>query len=239
MRTIALIPTAAALSVVLLTVGLGHWQTRRAAEKAALQQAHDVAMARAPAELTAALLAGHAPVGTRVAVVGQLLPEQTVYIDNRTRKGVAGLHVVTPIRLQGSAMHVLILRGWVAGNPAERTKMPAVTAPPGVVRIEGIAEPTPAQALALGNDPAPGPDDRLWQQFSIAKYRQWSGLPVADVIVRQESQLDDGLIREWPVPGNDVDRHHAYAFQWYAMAAVTAALWAWYTFARRYRSTWP
>jgi surfeit locus 1 family protein len=229
---IGLVPTAAAIAVVALTVSLGNWQVRRAGEKAGLQQLHDRAVAGEPIDLSATDIEQHAPVGSRVAAVGLLQSGYTVYIDNRTRKGVAGLHVVTPIRLHGSNMHVLVLRGWVASDPADRTRLPEVGNLPSEVRLLGIAESSPAQAIALGTDPVPGPNDRLWQQFSIEKFRQWSGLRIAGFIVRQESDAADGLIREWPNPGGDVDRHRAYAFQWYAMAAVTAVLWGWFSFGR-------
>jgi cytochrome oxidase assembly protein ShyY1 len=30
----------------------------------------------------------------------------------------------------------------------------------------------------------------------------------------------EGLVRDWPVPSAGVDKHHGYAFQWYALAAM-------------------
>jgi surfeit locus 1 family protein len=32
-------------------------------------------------------------------------------------------------------------------------------------------------------------------------------------------------------PGPDVAKHRGYAFQWYALAAVAAALWIWFVVA--------
>ena len=48
--------------------------------------------------------------------------------------------------------------------------------------------------------------------------------------------FDDGLVRDWPQPGLDVDKHRGYAFQWYAMAVATAALWGWFAVWRPLRT---
>jgi cytochrome oxidase assembly protein ShyY1 len=237
-RRVALVPTLAAVVVVATTVSLGHWQLRRADEKRAMQAERDAAERADPVALPvpapgAADTAGL--VGRRVLARGRFVPERTVFIDNRTHKGVAGLHVVTPVRLDGSDAHVLVLRGWVARDARDWSRLPVVRTPEGPVAIEGLAQAGLAHALELSSTPAPGPADRVWQNLDYERYERWSGLPVLRLLVRQSAQppVDDGLVRDWPVPGNDVDMHRGYAFQWYALAAACAALWIWFTFFRR------
>jgi cytochrome oxidase assembly protein ShyY1 len=68
----------------------------------------------------------------------------------------------------------------------------------------------------------------VWQVLDLARYRQQSGLPVADFVVQQAGGTDDGLVRDWPRPDAGADRHRAYALQWYALAALAAGLTGWY-----------
>jgi surfeit locus 1 family protein len=53
------------------------------------------------------------------------------------------------------------------------------------------------------------------------------------VIVRQTSALDDGLVRAWPKPGDDVVKHEGYATQWYGLSLAAGLLWLWATFKSR------
>lgn len=228
------LPTLAAGCVAALALSLGNWQLRRADEKRALGER------AAQAATAAAIVVPAAPVdpagldGRRVRVRGRFVADRTVFVDNRTHKGVAGVHVATPVRIEGSGLHVLVLRGWIARDPRDRSRLPEVRTPTDTVEIEGIAEASLQQALELRGAPAPGPADRLWQNLSIERYAAWSGLPLQTVVVRQYDlpATDDGLVRDWPEPRLDVDKHLGYAFQWFALAAATAGLWAWFTFFR-------
>jgi surfeit locus 1 family protein len=238
-----LVPTLAAVAVVALTVSLGTWQLRRADEKAALQQTRDAALALAPVALDGAPLQPAELDGRRVSVEGVFDAAHTIFLDNRTRNGVAGFHVLAPLRIARPAAdaapppHVLVLRGWIARDPVERARLPPLRTPDGPVRIEGLALADLAQPIVLGAAAAgagAGADDmRIWQHFGFDTYRRWSGLSVQPVLVRQTSALDDGLARDWVQPGAGVDRHRGYAFQWYALAAATLAAWLWYVLLRR------
>jgi cytochrome oxidase assembly protein ShyY1 len=233
----ALIPSIAAALVVALALSLGQWQSRRAVDKAAQQEARDAALAAVPLPLDGESGAVAALEGRRVAVTGLFDETHSVFLDNRTRNGVAGFHVLTPMRIgAGSpARHVLVLRGWIARDIADRERLPPLRTPSTAVRIEGLALnelPQPIVLSAAGQ--APGGDrGKIWQRFELDAYRRWSGLEVVSVLVRQTSDLEDGLARDWVQPGGGVDRHRGYAFQWYAMAAVTAGLWLWFVVIRR------
>ena len=81
--------------------------------------------------------------------------------------------------------------------------------------------------MMLGEEPVPGPGDRLWQHFTYEKFSRWSGLALYPVILRQTVEPDyrDGLARDWNQPGVSVDRHRAYAFQWFASTAAAIVIW--------------
>lgn len=229
-------PALAAVLVIALTVSLGNWQMRRAGEKAALQQAQEAADRAAPRVLGAEPVAPDALDGRRVVATGRWVPQATVFLDNRTHQGRAGFQVFTPLRLEGERpMHLLVLRGWVARDPVERTRLPAVPAQEGRVRVEGIAQARLPGALRLGSDDQAreGPQGRIWQSVSLDAFAQWSSLALQPVILRQTVDSGDGLVRERPQPGEGAQRHHGYAVQWYAMAAATALLWLYFGWFRR------
>lgn len=219
--------------MIALTVSLGNWQMRRAQEKAEIQARIDAAGRDAPLSVPAQRAEPASLDGRRVAVRGRFVPGRTVFIDNRTHKGVAGFHVVTPVRIEGSSLHVLVLRGWAPRDPHDRTRLPQLPVPDGVVTVEGLAQASIQQVLELQAAPEPGPDDRVWQNLDFDRFERWSGLPLQRLLVRQTDGPDDGLVRELPPAGGDVAKHQGYAFQWYAMAAATAALWVFLTFFRR------
>lgn len=234
-RRAILVASTAALAVVLLGVSLGLWQLRRAGEKAATQAAMDRAVA-APARVLDAGEggAGREPLppaatidGSRVQAIGVFDAGRSVFLDNRSRKGVAGLHVLTPLRLSGSGGYVVVLRGWVARDPIDRNRLPEIRTPSGPVRIEGIATADFQQPMLLGEDPVPGTDDRLWQHFSFEKFARWYGAAPYPLIVRQtvEPGYRDDLARDWNSPGMSAGRHQAYAFQWFAMTACAIVIW--------------
>jgi cytochrome oxidase assembly protein ShyY1 len=50
--------------------------------------------------------------------------------------------------------------------------------------------------------------------------------PQLPFIIRQNDPDEgDGLSRIWPVATTGVDRHYAYAFQWFSLGAAALAFW--------------
>ncbi|RPH64061.1 MAG: SURF1 family protein [Burkholderiales bacterium] len=232
MRARAVVPTLAALALVMTAVSLGNWQMRRADEKRVLQAQRDAADRDPPVHVPPVDADPATLDGRRVVASGRFVPQWTVFVDNRTHKGIAGFHVLTPLKMTGSDRHLLILRGWIARDPRERSRLPELETPTGEVAVEGIAQRDLERALELGRSPTPGPQDRLWQNADLAAFAQWSGLAMQPLVVRQTAvsrrgaaEWNDGLVREWPDPGSGVDKHLGYAFQWYALAVLAAGLW--------------
>jgi cytochrome oxidase assembly protein ShyY1 len=51
------------------------------------------------------------------------------------------------------------------------------------------------------------------------------GRELAPRQVLLDPAVPDGYVRDWVVPGTPADRHLGYAVQWFAFAAVAAAIW--------------
>ena len=209
-----------ALAATVVMILLGNWQTRRAEQKLALQQRVD-ALARGPMlSLPSTPVAVDDYAHGRVAVRGEFAPRYTVFVDNRVLRGLPGYHVVTPFRIRGGGMHVLINRGWVGVGPT-RAQFPPIHTPAGELVLEGLAVVPPQRVYELARDTGKGP---LVQNLVLARIAEHTGLDLQPIVLQQTSDTHDGLARHWERPDLGVDTHRAYALQWYAMGALVVML---------------
>ena len=209
-------PTLAALAGVVATLALGNWQLGRGHEKAVLAQRIDTASHDAPIGLTGAQVNADDVVWRRVEVSGRFEPKYAVLIDNRIVRGAVGYYVVMPLKIEGSERYVLVNRGWVAGT-GSRDTLPQIATPAQPVRITGLATAPSKRYLELSTKTVEG---NVWQNLTLERYRATVPIALQPVVIQQESKLDDGLVREWSAPDLGIDKHYAYAFQWFVMAAA-------------------
>ena len=179
-------------------IGLGNWQTERAAGKRA------AAAAQVPLTLR-----------------GELLAQHTLYLQNRPHRGKPGYYVVQPLR-QADGRIVLVLRGWSAVNALP--PMPRGDVILEGVRRQGLPriyqagdEPSAGnvrQNMTVGEYAA-------WSGLSLEPYviEQHSGL-----VVTQPPAPPDSLARDWPRADAGADRNESYALQWYSLAALSLIL---------------
>jgi len=217
-----LLPFIAMLVVAAIGISLGQWQLRRAAEKEAIEQRINEREKEPPLRLegsAASAADADALEFRQVTVRGEFLPDWTIYLDNRPYQGKPGFHVITPLKIAGSGRHILIVRGWIARDVADRSRIPAIATPAGVVEVRGSVRRHAGRLLQLGQ-PAPLKPGAIVQNLDAAQLAQASGLDIEPFIVEQTSEAGDGLVRDWPRPSLGIDRHLGYAFQWFALAAT-------------------
>jgi surfeit locus 1 family protein len=220
------IVTAASALTMAVTASLGLWQLDRAGQKLALQ-AQITDRSRLSAWGNAELLQATDPksgVHRPVDLVGEWVPNASVFLDNRQMNARVGFFLVTPLRLQGSERVVLVQRGWVPRDFTDRTRVPAIPTPAGTVRLQGRLAPSPGKLYELGEAGA-GP---IRQNIDLAAFARETGLSPLDVSVLQSGDASDGLLREWPQVALDVSKHHGYAFQWFALCALAGILYIWF-----------
>lgn len=215
------LPTLAALFFFVLTLSLGNWQSGRADAKRELQARYDAAVREAPIHLGSDLLDHDSVLYRKLEVEGVFDDAHTILIDNRVLNGVAGYHVLTPLRIQGGEVYILVNRGWVATGRS-RDRVPAPPTPKGVVRLEGMAVDPQTRYFELSDTP---PQGRVWQNLDFDRYVKATRLPLQPVLLLQTSEQADGLRRSWPRPDTGVESHVSYAFQWYSLAATLVVLW--------------
>lgn len=178
-------------------IALGIWQAERAQEKR---------RAEARAE--------------RISVRGAFLPERTVLLDNKLRRGRPGYEVVTPLRLAGAQpMHVLVNRGWITAG-ATRDELPHVTTPRGEIAVEGIVREHLPRVLQA----APAQRGPVRQNLAVEDFATETGLALLPYVIEQHSPTEDGLLRDWPRAGPGPEKNDMYSLQWYSLAALAVVL---------------
>lgn len=259
-----------ALIGVVATVALGTWQLRRAAFKEALTSQIE-AQNRLPAleniaqaatknivtdTSTVVTTASPNPLLHRnVKLRGQWLAHHTVFLDNRFMAGRAGFYVLTPLQLEAGQAIVWVQRGWVPRNAQDRTLLPELPTPAGLVQVPGRVIESVSRAYTLGapeaavpatassatsSAPAAAGASRIWQNLPSLDFGpQAQLLPVAVLQTAQaavvgtvtsaaDSAVQDGLLRDWPQPDAGVAKHYGYAFQWFALCGLIIALYVWF-----------
>ena len=66
---------------------------------------------------------------------------------------------------------------------------------------------------------------RLVQYPDMTELSAALGRDLAPRQVLLDPGVPDGYVRDWAVPGTTPDRHLGYAVQWFAFAALAAAIW--------------
>ena len=224
---VVLIATLLGMAV---TARLGVWQLGRAAEKEALQAALDarrdlpeLGLSTLPRDEAAARAEHYRP----VRLHGEWKQGATVFLENRQMNGRPGFYVLTPLLL-GPGDVVLVQRGWAPRSMQDRTQVPHPPTPSGPVEVVGQVAPPPAHLYDFGGTKASG---AIRQNLELAEYSREIGVGLRPWSVMQAdspSNVGDGLSRQWARPAADVQKHHGYAFQWFALCALMAGLYVWF-----------
>ena len=209
-------PTLAAVAGIMLTLALGNWQLGRGNEKSALAERILAANRDALIALPAAEIRAEDVAWRRVEVRGRFEPKYAVFIDNRILHGAAGYHVLMPLRIADSERYVLVNRGWVAGSHV-RSELPQITTPAETVSIAGLATVPSQRYFELSTKVAEG---KVWQNLTLERYRAAVPIAIQPVVIRQDNDLGDGLMRVGGAPDLGIEQHYGYAFQWFALAAA-------------------
>ena len=217
--------------VILAIVGctaLGRWQMSRAELREHLAHQYESGGAAGPLSIPTEPIGSENLQWRRFSARGVFVPSQTVFLDNRVHQGVAGFNVYTPLKLQGSDLHILVNRGWIGLRGGRRTD-PNISTPAGEVFLIGRAViPTTGYAGAP-QGPSSG---RILQSISIVQLASLTGLRLQNFVLQQESDIPDGLVRKWAIPGTGAEKNKGYALQWFTFALLALVLFIGFGFSR-------
>lgn len=212
-----------------LFVCAGQWQWNKAAGKAQLQAQLDARRAEPAIEAPKTRVDAQSLSALRyrtVVATGRYETEHQILIDNRTQHGQAGYHVITPLRVDGSEVRLLVNRGWLPA-PADHSRAPEFATPAGTVDVSGTAIIPAARFFTLATDSALKPGWQVvWQNLDLEAYALAAGFPIQPFVIELAAQsAAGGFVREWRAPDEKRETNLGYALQWWAFAATTVVLW--------------
>jgi len=226
--------------VVVMSIGIGAglWQMSRAAGK--IDKAEKLAsqIALPPLNLNTKSQWTLAEADSRRLVVeGAFLADQAIWLDNRPQPGApaskagsgqSGFYVLMPFQVTGFDNTVIwVQRGWAPRNREDRLALPPINTPGGTLQIEGIGIAQPDRVFELGDGGVGGSGPvRIQQNLDLTKESErhrWQQIPF--VLKQMSDSEKDGLMRNWTAAASGVERHYAYAFQWFALALSAFLFW--------------
>ncbi len=229
------LPTLAAALLVPLFIAAGQWQWDKAAAKAARQQQLETRVSEPAVQIPTEAANAQALQYRKIVARGYYEPRHQILIDNRTYRQQAGFHVVTPLRVEGSEIRLLVNRGWIPAL-AEHSREPEIVTPAGIVEVSGIAVVPASRFFSLQPETngEHGSWQRVWQNLDLARYGERVSFPVQPVVMQLDpDSAAGGFVRDWVRPDDRRLTNLGYAFQWWGFAATTVGLWCFFGFRRK------
>lgn len=160
----------------------------------------------------------------RVTVSGVYDFTQEVVLRNRTYNGVAGVHLLTPLKIEKSSNAILIDRGWISypdSFPFEKRSKYAK--PAGSVAVSGLIRLTqtrPDAPLAPA-DPTDLPRLDTWFYPDMAMIQKQIPYPILSFYIERFPATDPN---ELPAPNPELElsegSHWSYVIQWFSFAII-------------------
>lgn len=166
----------------------------------------------------------------RVIVAGEYDSEQQFLLDNQMFKQQAGYHVLTPLRIEGSDVAVLVNRGWIAAGK-DRSLRPKLGIGQRTVRIVGVLDKFPGVGFKLKGAEIPAPGwPALVQLADSERLSERLGYRLLPYQVLLDASEGEGYERAWRPASLQPEKNQGYALQWFSFALVLTALYVWYGF---------
>jgi surfeit locus 1 family protein len=212
-----LVPAFAVACSLALLVYLGLWQLGKAERRAAELAQHSERAKLGPYSIDSKLVDSRLFQDARVSVRGHFEPQEQFLVDNRQENGKPGVHVVTPLKIEGGVTRILVNRGWVGWGQG-RQVLPSIPVIEGVIEVSGVADVPVNKNFFLmpeHEQSLPG----LWSRLDLKRFTAEHNYPVQPIVILQASAVpSDGFIRNWQPPEDRVAKHQSYAYQWFGMA---------------------
>jgi surfeit locus 1 family protein len=224
-----LLATLLVILGVAVLARLGKWQLDRLAQRRAFN-------ARVQAQIDAPLLDLNSRASLdhlenmeyrKVNVIGEYDFSQQVALRNQVEGDQWGVHLITPLRIQGTNTAVLVDRGWIPAQDFESGDWSKFNEP-GVVTIKGVIRASQSKAeIGPRSDPtlAPGQTGlNAWNFVNIDRIAKQVSLPVLPVYIQEapDPSWSGQPLRTQPQLDLSEGPHLGYAIQWFAFALLLA-----------------
>lgn len=216
------LPYALGAVLVALFIGLGAWQISRAQEKLAAQEAFDSEM-----RFTRFVHGMDVRPYQQLSAEGVFDADHQFLLDNIIVDSRNGHYVLTPLVYSDDEPVLIVNRGWIEKS-GQDIDPSALALPDGPVTVRGRAGALPRAGYRMGAAVESASEWPLHAVYpTLDELAAYLGMELQPFVLLMEPGDDYGLLRRWAPVEIGPGRHYAYAFQWFAMAAVLAGLLAW------------
>jgi surfeit locus 1 family protein len=223
------------LATLLVIVGvavlarLGKWQLDRLAQRRAFNARVQAQIDAPPLDLSGAALKDDLPNMEyhKVTVTGEYDFSQQVALRNQVEGDEWGVHLITPLRIQGANAAVLVDRGWIPAQDFESGDWSKFNEP-GTVTVKGVIRDSQSKAeIGPRSDPtlAPGQTSlNAWNFVNIDRIANQIPMPILPVYIQEspDPTWSGQPVRTQPQLDLSEGPHLGYAIQWFAFALLLA-----------------
>ena len=216
-----LIPSLTTLILLPFLVSLGFWQLDRADQKREIDKGIHEAIAKPALQLnTIDTSKLSTEIYRTVSIKGKYDTEHQFLLDNRTHLGKPGYHVLTPFLFDNNngKQAVLINRGWITYR-GTRDNIPSITLGNNEREILGTLKEI-GDSIVLNDEVETQSNPKLIQSIQLTELMQDLDYKLLAAIIELSKEDKDGFVREWQPYYGSIDKHNAYALQWFSMAAI-------------------
>ncbi len=216
---------------LILLVSLGFWQLGRADEKRIFLKKQQVANEKDVIELKSILDKSITEYRYRkIALTGVYDSQHQFLIDNQIVKGKPGYFVLTPFLIDETNETVLINRGWVPLNK-DRRILPELAIALLQINLTGRINQFPAVGILLKGAEIPTAGwPSVVQVVNTQILSEKLGYSLLPFQIELDSTMADGYSREWKeIKIMPVEKHIAYAVQWFGLAITLTFLFIWFS----------
>jgi len=204
---------------------LGIWQLDRAEEKRILIKFMQYQAQRDAIRLDGTQVSLNELRHRQVILSGEYDSDHQFLLDNQMREGKVGVHILTPMRIEGTAVSVLVNRGWVPMSYDRKIKadlgLSAVEN-----KIRGRVNSFPVVGFQIEGAEIPSAGwPSIVQVIDREQLSRVLGYPLLPYQVLLDSRSAGGFNRQWKQSYSvSPDKHVAYAVQWFALAFALLVL---------------
>jgi surfeit locus 1 family protein len=212
--------TLLAALVALLFVRLGFWQLDRRAQRLAYNARIEQRLDAPPLRLTGPPARPEDLAFRYATVSGSFDYDHEIVLQNRSRGGQAGVHVLTPLRIAGSDTAVLVDRGWLpdeAGSPTARARYRG----PAAAQVRGLAQIPPQRPARGAPAGQRGKPLDAWFMIDLPAIQQQMPYQLLPFYLEQSPEQGAPEL-PWRSETIMLDEgpHLGYAIQWFTFAIV-------------------
>lgn len=232
-----LLTTFLVVAAALVMIRLGFWQLDRLEKRRAFNSRVLTQTNQPPLDLTKAVRSGNLFSSgeltemeyREVLVKGVYDFEHEVALRNQAYLNQYGVHLLTPLKIDGSETWILVDRGWIPGTDFEAGKEDGnwnQYAEKGIVEVSGILRASQDKPdFGRIKDPVPTPGGErvtAWNLANLTQIQKQVPYPILPVYIMQSP---DPAWTDLPYRGElDLEitegPHLGYAIQWFTFASI-------------------